>query len=58
MKDLIALTVLAIWIGFNLWLWAAELSIESRFIRSLLLGVLGYGGFFGYLAYRERDRST
>ena len=54
-KDALALTALAGWLALNVWLWAADISIESRFVRSLLLGIVGFAGLFGYLSYRERD---
>jgi hypothetical protein len=54
MKDAFAVAALAVWCGINLWLWAAEISAEVRFVRSLLLGGVGYAGFFGYLKYRHR----
>ena len=56
-KDALALAALAVWLALNVWLWAADISIESRFVRSLLLGVVGFAGFFGYVAYREREKS-
>jgi hypothetical protein len=55
LKDALALIAFATWLAVNVWLWAAEISIESRFVRSMPLAVVGYAGFFGYLAYRERD---
>ena len=54
LKDALAIAALVVWLGVNLWLWAAEISLESRFIRSLFLGVVGYTGFFGYLSWRNR----
>ena len=56
-KDALALTALFVWLALNVWLWAADISIESRFVRSLLLGVVGFAGFFGYVASREREKS-
>ncbi|HEY7688438.1 MAG TPA: hypothetical protein VH835_07080 [Dongiaceae bacterium] len=55
MKDVLAFAALAVFLGLNLWLWIADMSLEARFLRSLLLGTAGFGGFFGYLAYRNRD---
>jgi hypothetical protein len=54
-KDALAFAALAGWLALNFWLWAAEISIESRFLRSLVLGAAGFAGFFGYLSYRNRD---
>ena len=54
-KDALAITAFIVWLALNLWLWAADLPQEKVFVRSLLLGVVGYAGFFGYLSYRERD---
>jgi hypothetical protein len=56
-KDTLAISALLIWLGVNLWLWIADMSIETRFLRSLGLGVVGFAGFFGYLAYRGRTES-
>ena len=55
--DALAIIALIVWLGLNLWLWASDLSHEKMFVRSMLLAVPGYAGFFGYLAYRGRDRS-
>ena len=56
MRDVFAIAALMTWLGLNLWLWSVEISIEARFVRSLLLGGLGYAGFFGYLTYWDKTR--
>jgi hypothetical protein len=57
LMDALAIIALFVWLGLNLWLWASDLSQEKMFVRSMLLAIPGYAGFFGYLAYRGRDRS-
>lgn len=32
MKDAIATAAFFIWLALNLWLWAAEISVEARFV--------------------------
>jgi len=55
LKDALAIIAFIVWLGLNGWLWASDLSQEKVFVRSLLLGLVGYSGFFGYLAYRQKN---
>ena len=55
LKDALAIIAFIVWLGLNGWLWASDLSQEKLFVRSMLLAIPAYAGFFGYLAYRHRD---
>jgi len=55
LKDVLAIAVFVVWLAANGWLWASDVPPEKLFVRSLLLAIPGYGGFFGYLAYRHRN---
>jgi hypothetical protein len=55
LKDTLAIIAFIIWLAMNGWLWASDLSQQKIFVRSMLLAVVGYSCFFGYLSYRHRD---
>jgi uncharacterized membrane protein len=57
MRDALAAMAAVIWFALNIILWVMHLPDFVQFVCSVALGVVFFAGFFGYLAYRERDRS-
>ena len=57
MKDALAAAAAVIWFALNILLWVLRLPDLVQFVCSIVLGIVFFAGFFGYLAYRERDRS-
>ncbi len=57
MRDALAATAAVIWFALNIILWILRLPDLVQFVCSIALGVVFFAGFFGYLAYRMRNRS-
>jgi uncharacterized membrane protein len=57
MRDALAATAAVIWFALNIVVWILRLPDLVQFACSIALGIVFFSGFFGYLAYRERDRS-
>lgn len=57
LRDALAAAAAVVWFALNIVLWALRLPDLMQFTCSIALGIVFFAGFFGYLAYRERDLS-
>jgi hypothetical protein len=55
-KDALALAAAAAWFALNIISWAMIESAIELFGGSLMMGAAYFGGFFGYLAYQDRQQ--
>jgi endonuclease YncB( thermonuclease family) len=58
LKDVVALIATALWFALNIALWMMVSSALGLFACSVVLGILFFSGFFGYLSYRDRHKSS